>query len=331
MKKIFKTILVLSLAPLFMISSCSKSSDTVIPTPTIADVTVGFTVTSKNTTNGTTVSVSDGGRVFADDSVVIKVSSLGNISNNLKHLKVTASNQNPTTVFDADITGTSKDFSFFWLVTGQGKVTITATATGASGNPATATFNMVVTNVATNNPSLANQASPASNNYKRFFSAALQNTFDPIDVKNSANYALDTAIDFGYCSRSGGFNKIISPNSQDATDIYATQWTGNGGTEQITNWTKRNATKFRITTITDLAFGAVLNSTSQSQMVNMIASEVKKGEPTFDNITLADKQVILFKTESGSYGLLLVSSPTGSVVSGVAQPGDVNLAAMYFN
>lgn len=321
MKKLFFAMMIVS--SYFILPSCSKSStDTV--TPSISDVTATIAVTA----NG--VNVPSAGYVFLDDSVIVTVTCTGNADNALTNLKVVSSASTFTTL-NTPLTGTSAvKSSARWPAQGKGIITFTATVTGAKGNPANVTFSVNVAEIISLSPELGNQTSTTP----KFFSSTVtnntgENTFDLSDVASQPNYALDTAMDFAYCTRKTAQYMITSPDDSNATAIYGTQWSNTG--ERITNWPHRNKTRFILTTITKNVYEA---ANTKSAINALIVSAKAKGEPNLSSISVFDTQVYLFKTESGKYGLMEIKGPTGSIETvapfGVV-PGTVQLLINLFN
>ena len=319
MKKLLFAMMIIS--SYFMLPSCSKSSDA---TPTTTDVTATISITA----NGKTVS--DGGYVFLDDSVVVSVNCTGNSSNALTNLKLTSDAPGFTT-YTTSLSGTSVSKSApRWPGQGSGVYTFTAVVTGSAGTPATVTFKIDVAQIVSTNPEIGNQASATP----KFYSTSVTNntgvnTFDLSDVLSQPKYALDTAIDFGYCTRKTASYLIASPDDSNLTAIYGAQWSATA--ERITNWPKRNKTRFILTTITSGDFD---KATTNTQIIAMFTKAKAAGEPNLSSISVFDTQVYLFKTDGGKYGLMEIVGPTGSI--NTASPfnvldGTVNMKVHFLN
>jgi hypothetical protein len=311
MKRLFRTFMVLSAATLFFATSCKKDDTEDTTTSNELKVTMEVRV------NGALLS--NNGYAFPDDSLSVKVKVTGTDKNNVKRIKISANNTTFTGV-DTPKTGTTAEENVaFWAVQGTAPVTFTAVATGADGKTVTSTFVLNISDVNVANPTLGNQAS--SN--PKFWSMSNDSVYTLFDVKMRPTLA--SALDVAYVSRTNGGNKIISPASTDAFDIYATQWSASD--EKITNWTKRNNTKFKIVSITQSQFQAAGNS--KSQINALINTAIAAGEPTDDAVSVISTHVLLLKTEDGRYGLMNVVQANGSVTGGTADPGDVQIVVYY--
>ncbi len=315
MKKIFRTIMVLSVASLGVLSSCKKDSTTSIADP----VTGVISVTAKNTTSGIQRTLASGGLVYADDSVVITVTCTGNSSNELKTVTLKSDNPAATLLNAVAISGTSASKSAAWIVNGSGNVTFTSTVTGATGDPSTSTFVVKITLISSSNATLGNQA----NINPKFWASSTGLTYFLKNVSDSP--ALASKMDFAYCSRTAG-NKIISPSSQDATDIYATQWSATA--EKITTWNHRNVTVFKL--VTNITQTDVQNANGNPALISdLIAKALTGGEPTADNVSVLISQIYVFKTEAGKYGIISINNASGGVNGGTATDGYADLVVMY--
>lgn len=315
MKKIFFALMILSSC--FLVQSCSKSSDS---TPASTDVTASIAVTA----NG--VNVASNGYVFLDDSVVVTVTCNGNATNSLTNLKITSTAptfNNSTGPYTVALSGASVVKSApRWPAQGSGLVTFTATVTGSSGSPATVSITINVAQIISSNPILGNQTSTAP----KFYSSSVTNTnlginaFDLSDVAAQTNYALDTAIDFGYATRKTAQFLIMSPDDSNATGAYGREWSTQN--EKITNWPHRNKTRFKLTSITGIPTTGQFDAAKTNAAINALLITAKAGgEPNLSAISVYDTQVYLFKTEKGKYGLMEIISPDGQI--GTTPPFDV--------
>ena len=322
MKRIFKTIMVLSVASLSILSSCKKSDDTTTVTDPVKGV---ISVTSKNTTTGTSRTLANGGFVYGDDSVVVTVTCTGNSSNALKTVTLTSNNSSVTPgISNVAISGTSATKSYAWIVVGTGSITFSSTVTGEKGDPSTSTFTIKITEISTDNPSLGNQAPGSDAN--RIWSAKTGLTYSLKNVTDTP--AIAAKMDLAYCSRSStnGGNKLISPSSADATAIYSDQW--GAVTEKITTWNHRNVTLFKY--INNITATDITNANGNAgKTADLIAKAMSTGEPTLDNVPVASGQVYLFKTEAGKYGVIQVQSAEGSATGTSIVAGAAGLVILY--
>jgi len=314
MKRIFHTFTVMSgISALFFLSSCSSpSSDT---TPASNDVTVSVSVKA----NG--VTIANNATVFPDDSISVVITCTGNAQNNLSRIKVTSTYQTAS-IIDTTLTGTSATQSFWWPVqTTTGAVVYTIKVTGVTGNPATATFTLNVADIANYSPVLGNQTDGVG----ELFSTSLDSVYSMTDIYT--NPSKQSAIDIMYCSTSDSMNMLLSPSSARATLAYGTNWGSHPG-EQITNWSVRNITRFKLANVTQAQFLAATTKSKQNALIS--SAKAALGEPTAGSVGIYDTQVYLFKTQAGKYGLVLVSNPTGTVTGTSIAPGQVQLLIIMY-
>ncbi len=307
MKKTIKNLLSglsISLMVALTLSSCKKTD--------VADATVTVSANPSTTT------------IKTGTTITLTLNFVGNSDNQLKSYKLTRSGVS-TNLVSKDLTGTSAVDYFSETLSTAGTYTYIATLTSAKGDVTTSLQITVVTPTPTVNKSfsLGNQTSGTP----RFFSCSKSSTYNLSDAVGNAT--LQAALDFGYCTRASGGNKIIAPNSADATAIYSSaasspQWSD--ATTSIHNWTTRNATTFiKVTSVTAsqlAATGADINA--------LISTAVSSGAPTADAISVVAGDVVLFKTASGKYGLIVVSTANGSYTTST-QAGDASLIAYYQN
>lgn len=106
----------------------------------------------------------------------------------------------------------------------------------------------------------------------------------------------------------GATNKatLAAPNDDDAATIY------NNATTGLQKWTTKNATKFKMTTLTAAQFTSVTTDTEL-----MAAFDAVAGTGDSFSKELAIGKVVAFKTAAGKYGLAnvtaLVENANGSI------------------
>jgi len=323
MKKLFFAMMIVS--SYFLLPSCSKPSSDATPANT--DLVVSFTVTANS------VNVANNGVVFVDDSIVVTVNCTGNASNTLTNLKITCTDLTfnlSSGPFETALTGTSAVKSApRWGAQGDGPVTFTATVTGSSGNPVVQTFTVNVMQIISGLQTLGNQKEAANN---QLYSSTVINstvgtaTFGLSDV--AAVPGLDTAIDFAYCTKTSLYY-LVSPDDTIATRIYGAEWPN--ANEKITNWSKRNKTRFiQIVNITSQQFDKAVTNSEMLALLNIAKAG---GEPNLSSVSIVTTQIYLFKTEAGKYGLMKIISPDQSwdPSTGTTLPGTVQLQIDYFN
>ncbi len=257
----------------------------------------------------------------------------GSSTNKLKSYTVTASNLTAL-VKSGNLTGTDDSVSFggYVNVEDTGKtITFIVTLTGEKGDPQTASFSYankgVIYYLDGDGPSLGNQVDAA----KKFWSAKRKAVYNLSDLQSAPDVQAD--VDIAYCSRTTG-NLIISPSSQDATDIYATQWSNDN--EKITNWVAANRNTTLMIKINDAAIIAAFNNPA-TDMDQLIQTALAKGAPNNPSVAVKDAELYLFQTHAQRttspkiYGLFKVIQPSGGVAGTppAATPGTCNLVIAY--
>lgn len=320
MKKLSKMLMVLGLASLVTFTACKKDEEEA------AAAKISMTV--RQVKGATATVIQSGATVDIGDSLHMDIKFEGNDDNKLKSYSITGSWET-TPLSQGTLSGTSGSTTEGGVLEGfEPNTTYTVTVSLVSDKgTVVSSFNFKTSGnagpaytIESSSINLGNQA----DSDPKFFSAKRNQTFFLIDAKDKADVQAD--IDFGYATRAAGNggNKLIAPNSQDATDIYATQWAATG--ERITTWSKRNNTYFIATTITQNTFFAAADSTG---IDNLIQTARTANEPNNTAVSVQDDKVYLFKTEGGRYGLIYVASATGDVQSGSATAGKADMVVKY--
>jgi len=330
MKKITSVILICTTAVVMLFSSCSKSSDSAV----INDVTVSISVTQKN--NNVSTVLSSGDNVFQDDSLTISVTVTGASNNNVQTVRLTSSTSATDLIPTTNVSGTSSTNTAIIVVPStSGTITLNAYGTGQTGNnPQKANFTLKMSQMIITNYTIGCQA----NSSEGQFSGAMSSGTYFLSTILPNNYALDTAIDFCLITMpTPPYNKISSAASVDASLVYGTKWDtpyvalGMGAAQRITNWPVRRHTYFKLTTITNAQFTAASNSNGQIAL--LIKNAKAQGDPTSESIFVQDKNILLYKTTEGKYGLMQVISPTGSYNPSGRPPeatfGDAQIVSIY--
>ena len=310
MKKLTRMLMMLGMASVLVFASCSKDEET------IEDATV-------------TITASPTGTLSIGDVLTLTIEFKGNDKNKLKSYTVTRTAKS-TPISSGTLTGTSSTTVVRDTLEGSGNFTYIVSLVSEKGT-VTKDYTMTVgvpsnVEIASSSFQLGNQV----DSKPKFWSGSRSTVSTPAlyTLANAVGNAdLQGDIDFGYLTRSAanGGNKIVSPNSADATAIYADQWSSS--TEKITNWTVRNNTTFILTNITSTEF---LNATNDTSIAALIDLAISQGEPNNQSVPALDDKVYLYKTQGGLYGLMYVVIATGSVnAQGNAQPGDVTIVTKY--
>jgi hypothetical protein len=320
MKKLKIMMAMLSMAAVVGFSSCGDDED-----ETIADAKITMTV--RKVVGSTSTIITSGATINSGDSLNVEIKFEGNDKNKLKSYQTTGS-WATTTLKSGNLSGTSatvidgstvnlpaSSYTYTVILTSE-KGTITAPFNFTIAGAPASSYTIDVTEAVI----LGNQADAAA----KFWSGKNKNEYFLADAVG--NPTLQSAIDLGYATRSSanGGNKIISPNSSDATDIYATQWSATS--EKITNWTTRNNTTFILTTLTATAFN---NATDSVAIENLISTARAANEPNNQSVNVQDNKIYLYKTQGGRYGLIWVVQATGEVVNNSPQAGQLNFVVKY--
>jgi hypothetical protein len=319
MKKLKIMMAMLSMAAVVGFSSCGDDED-----ETIADAKITLTV--RKVVGATSTIITSGSTISSGDSLNIEIKFEGNDKNKLKSYRLLGTWPGAV-VETGNLSGTSQTITDGGiLVLPAGSYSYSAVLTSEKGD-VTSSFNFTIGAPASSYTIDVTEAVILGNQVDaepKFWSGKNKNEYFLADAVG--NSTLQAAIDFGYATRSAanGGNKIISPNSSDATDIYATQWAA--ASEKITNWTIRNNTTFILTTLTATSFNA---ATDSAAIENLISTARTAGEPNNQSVSLEDNKIYLYKTQGGRYGLIWVVQATGEVVNNSPQAGQANFVVKY--
>jgi hypothetical protein len=301
MKRIFRTLLVLSIASMTVVTSCKKDDEE------IKDATLTVTPASTSITSG--------------EVVALTVEAVGNDDNKLSEITVTSSASTTPIVDNQKLSGATYTTVVRDTPTTTGSIVYTVTVKAAK-NTVTQNVTVNVVGLDSDNPIIGNQASSSP----KFWASSTKQIYTLAQVK--ATPALAATIDIGYVTRSiaNGGNKLIAPASQDATDIYKDQWSDD--TEDIDKWTVRNNTMFKSITVDNTAWTA---ATTDAQIAALINTAKSGGDPTASSLAVIDGAFALFKTAAGRYGIIQVVDAEGQINSTTlkADPGDAQLLIKY--
>jgi|GEM_PF-2635085 hypothetical protein len=309
MKKLTRMLMMLGMASVLVFSSCSKDEET------IEDATI-------------TITPSPTGALSIGDVLTLTIEFKGNDNNKLKSYTVTRTGTSAP-ISSGNLTGTTNTTVVRDTMETSGTFTYIVSLVSEKGT-VTKDYSLTIgvpTNlvIAQSFAVLGNQV----DSKRKFWSGARSTSTTPAlyflaDAVGNADLQGD--IDFGYVTRTvaNGGNKLVSPNSADATAIYGDQWSSQP--EKITNWTVRNNTTFIQTTINPSEF---TNATADTAIVSLINKAKALGEPNNQSVPALDDKVYLYKTASGLYGLIHVIIATGTVNGTTPQAGDVTIAVKY--
>lgn len=309
-KNIFKLLSILSIGGL-LFTSCQDDD------ALVADV--GVTVSNTDMVIGTASTVTI---TFAID---------GTSDNKATHIRIEDASASSNVYADVDLDKSIEDQTYPLAIENSItdiepiKIKVIVTTTGKS-SALTKDFVINFKSSKGSSKILYNQSALNSSD-TRFYSIKDDAVYTLAELKTGGTLAAkQEVVDFGYVTRgdANGGNKIVSPNSVDAIEIYATQWTTDA--EDITNWTKRRNTKFKTTTIANTSIASVNDGNYDA----LIQQARTGGEPSDESIAISatPTNAILFKNEDGHYGLLVVTSATGEYTTST-QAGNVAFTAYY--
>lgn len=281
MKKLAKSILMLSIASLAILSSCSKEDENAEVTDVKVDVTS-----------------SPSGAVEVNSTVSLTISATGNTGNNLKSISV--SRNDGKVLLSSSLSGVSQTRVIVDTVGSAASYTYTVAVTGEKGSPATKTItvqtresygSIVVTPVAID---LYGQTQDSSQNYFM----KLSDPFTPYDRARSTFASNKANIDL--CFYYGNTNKatVASPSDNLLQSVYT-----------YITWTGAKVTRFAKTSLTSSAFDAIQDSESDSAIIELARTVTNWG--SFAN-ELKVNDVVIYETAQGVKGLIRVENLSGT-------------------
>ena len=116
-----------------------------------------------------------------------------------------------------------------------------------------------------------------------------------------------TRVDFFYFfdSQSGNSHSIAAPND----GVLAAEAPG-----LINGWIVKNATKFKVVSMTEAEFDAIKSSAEINQKYSLSSAPEKSIAPTLGDGTVLQKSFILFKTVKNKSGAIKINSITETAV-----------------
>ncbi len=280
MKKLVRSILMLSVASLAILSSCSKEDS------------------NDEVTNVKVTIVPSVANPYEGDSITITVTATGNVDNKLKSISVTRNDGK--VLLSKSLSGTSATETITDVVE-SGTYTYTAAVTGekGSGTPATAT-----TTVTTRQPAGPLNVSNATPLFGQANGAGTNSNFiqasDPFADFSTSTFAANKA-NVDICFFYGETNKatLTSPSDAVMQGLYSGL-----------NWTGANTTSLYKTALTAAQFDAIADSESDEE-ITALASTVTTWTTSTNQLQAGS--VILYKRAGDSkVGLIKVVSLVSS-------------------
>jgi hypothetical protein len=284
MKKLVRSVLMLSMASIAILSSCSKTDSN----DEVTDVKVDITSSPVNP-------------VLINTVVTLNITATGNVDNKLKNISVTRGDGKA--VLSKSLSGTSATETILDTIGNADTYTYTVAVNGEKGTAATKTITVTTKQPAgqldvtqTAIPLFA-QLHPSEE--KHFIK--LLDPFTPIGT--SAFAANKSSIDLVYYY-GGSQHTLTSPTDQPMqTSIYKAP---------NFDWTGANSTLLFKTTMTPAEFDAYQQGDSDEALVQLGKSINTWGTSVK---SLAGGDVLIYKTSTGKYGLIKIDAATGTSTS----------------
>lgn len=274
MKKLAKSILMLSIASLAILSSCSKEDDNA----EVTDVKVEISTTPT-------------GSVIENSIVTLNVTATGSASNKLKSISVSRSDNK--VVLSKSLSGTSSTEVIVDTVGTAASYTYTVAITGEKGSPATKTVTITTRKapseleVPNPIPLYAQQNGAGDNpNFLRLTS--------PFSPYTTAEFAANKS-NVNLCFYYGNSNKATISSPTDA--VMQTLYSG-------LTWSGVSNTSLFKTNLTIAQYDAIVASNTDEQIITL-ASGVTTWSNTITQLEVGN--VVLFKLSTGELGLIKVN------------------------
>ena len=289
MKKLFKSVMMLSIASLAILSSCSKEDDNA----TVTDVKVTFSTSVVNPVQENSV-------------ITMTLTATGTSDNKLKSVSVKRSGGNlpAKTILSKSLNATTATETLVDTI-GSGTFTYTAILEGEKGTPASQVITIVTraaygfTESTSNNIDI--YAQTGSDGSARFVKLTFPFTQFSLEEFNANKASIDLGFFYGSSQPSNNQFTLSSPTDGLLQSVY----TG-------LTWTGVNDTKLTKTTLTAAQFDDIEASGSDSAILLYVASNPSQNWITKYANQLSLGNVLAFQTASGKYGFIKVANKIGS-------------------
>ncbi|MCU0442176.1 MAG: hypothetical protein MUE96_07235 [Bacteroidia bacterium] len=287
MKKLVRTMLMLSVASLAILTSCNQEDDDKV----IKDVEI-------------TISASPATSVTAGNPVTLTLALKGNSDNKLKKVTVTSS-ASTTALLSKTLSGADAVETVVDTPETVGNITYTVTLEGEKGNPQTKTYTINVLPVpgpvaVTSTPIDLFGHVNGDGGSSRFMA-----TTDPFTQVSLDNFNSNKGIiDIAYYRGATNGNTLASPSNTTMQGLYS------GLT-----WTGVKTTKVAKTTMTVAQFDAYAANPVNDSLIWATASSSTWIADGAAN-QLAVGNVVLFETAAGKKGLIKVANLAGANTAG---------------
>lgn len=285
MKKLVRSVLMLSIASIAILSSCSKETDT-----EVTDVKV-------------TITSSPASVVEIGQPITLTVTATGNPDNKIKSISVTRSGDNKV-VLSKKLSETSSTQTVTDTILLVGSYTYTVAVEGDKGSPAIATCSITARapyGTTSSTPVAIDLKGQTQDSTENYF-MKLTPDFTPYDRGRSTFTANKANIDM--CFFFGTANKATLASPDDATAMQTVY--------SYIDWTGAKKTKFSKTSLTLAQFNTIETSGNDSAIVNIAIGTTTWGVSVNN---LAKDNVLVYETAEGKKGLVLVADLTGTQAS----------------
>jgi hypothetical protein len=298
MKKLVRTMLMMSVASLAILTSCNEEEDDKV----IKDVEI-------------TISSSPATTVTAGNPVTLTLALKGNSENKLKKVTVTSS-ASTTALLNKTLSGADAVETVVDTPETAGTITYTVTLEGEKGTAQTKTYSINVLPIpgpvtVTSTPIDLFGHVNADGGSSRFMACT-----DPYTQVSLDNFASNKGIiDIGYYRGTTNGNTLASPSNSALQGLYTgLNWTTGGGVK---------TTKVAKTTMTAAQFDAYTAApTNDSLIWATAASSTWIADGAANQLVVGN--VVLFETAAGKKGLIKVANLAGGNTS--QDPAQITLS-----
>lgn len=285
MKKLVKSVLMLSIASLAILSSCTKET-----TDEVTDVTVTITPSPS-------ASLVDAGTVLT-----LTIEAKGNTDNKLKKITVTSTQSGSALLSKTLSVNSTTEIVRDTLAKIDATYSYTVIVEGEKGSPATKTYTVKTKTAAaevdvTNAIPLFGQTNGAGTN------ANFMQLTDPHGTFSTATFAANKAkVDVAFFYGAANKATLTSPSDATMQGLYSGL-----------DWTGANTTMLYKTSMTTTEFDAVATANSDAAITTLAASVATSAWVSSINL-LTKGNVVLYKTAGNKLGLIKVDnlSATGA-------------------
>jgi uncharacterized protein YjbI with pentapeptide repeats len=294
MKKLFRTVMVLSMASLAVFTSCKKDDKA-----DVADATIDI-----NAKVGSSA-INDGDFVPAGTAVKFTIVSTGNSDNKLKSITVTSDANSTPILSQKSLSGTSSTDTASFIPSTPGSVVSVTVSLNSEKGTVTKSFKITVPRVT--------EASPGE---IPLFAQLNGTDGHFMDLSNLSLYGTNTAqanlskIDLGCFYGNTKHFTLAGPQDNDLHTLFSGL-----------NWTGARTTLIAKTSLTKTDFDAIKATGNEIALANLGATASYSSAAN----DLATGNVLLYKNQDGLMGLIYVVSHVGS--SG--NDGIINVEIVY--